>query len=104
MVNGGLRVLPATSFRGTRCANPESGFNHAGCPGMTKSFAIDVRRIELPVRIHKRQPRATVSRFDLAVEAGMPAGVACSALLLDPNPDRVLIAIQAHLDHALGLT
>ena len=24
--------------------------------------------------------------------------------LLDPDPDRILIAIQAHLDHALGLT
>ena len=25
-------------------------------------------------------------------------------MLLDADPDRILIAIQAHLDHALGLT
>jgi len=38
-----------------------------------------------------------------AVEAGPSAGVARSACLLDPDPDRVLIAIQAHLDHALDM-
>ena len=65
---------------------------------------IDVGRIELPVRIHKRQSRAAVRRVDLAVEAGMPAGVAGSTHLLDPDPDRVLVAIHAHLDHTLGLT
>ena len=26
------------------------------------------------------------------------------AELLDPNPNRVLVAVHAHLDHALGLT
>src|SRR3954453_1164016 len=26
------------------------------------------------------------------------------ALLLDTNPDRILVAIHAHLDHTLGLT
>ena len=68
------------------------------------SFAVHLRRIELPVRIDERQPRATIGRIDPPVEARPPASVTGGAGLLDPDPDRVLIAIQAHLDHALGLT
>src|SRR5262249_10083090 len=42
--------------------------------------------------------------LDLAVEAGLSPGVAGRADLLDTDPDRVLVAVGAHLGHALGLT
>ena len=61
-------------------------------------------RIEQPVRIDEDEPGAGVFGLDLAVEAGPAAGVAGRADLLDANPDRVLVSIGAHLDHALGLT
>ena len=72
--------------------------------GTRSSFPIDICRIELPIRIHERQLRTAIGGGDLAVEAGTPARVARGAHLLDPDPDRVLVAVHAHLDHALGLT
>src|SRR4051794_14216196 len=59
---------------------------------------------KMPVRIDKRQSRAAVAAVDLAIETRVPPGVARSALLLDPNPDRVLIAIHPHLEDALGVS
>src|SRR6476620_4939448 len=67
-------------------------------------FAINGGRIELPVRIDELQPCVTIGRLDLAIEAGVPPGMTRCTLLLDADPDRVLIAIHAHLDHALGMT
>src|SRR3954467_9040580 len=61
-------------------------------------------RIEQPVRIGKDETGAAVFGLDLAVEAGPAAGVTRRADLLDTEPDRILIAIGADLDHALGLT
>src|SRR3954452_5548210 len=61
-------------------------------------------RIEQSVRIDEDEPGAAVFGLDLAVEAGPAAGVTRRADLLDAEPDRILIAIGADLDHALGLT
>jgi hypothetical protein len=61
---------------------------------------LDFRRIEHLVGIHERQLRAAL---DLAVEAGATAGVTGRAGLFDPDPDRVLVAVHPHLDHALGV-
>ena len=47
--------------------------------------------------------RAALACVDLAIEAGTPAGVTGGAGLLDPDPDRILIAIGAHLHHALDM-
>src|SRR5262249_59450470 len=41
--------------------------------------------------------------LDLPVETGTPPGVAGRADLLDTDPDRILIAVGAHLDDALGV-
>src|SRR5712671_7981957 len=72
--------------------------------GMTKLLPINRLRIEHLVRVHERQPRpAFAAGIHLPVEAGAPAGVAGGARLLDPDPDRVLIAIHPHLDHALDV-
>src|SRR4051812_16489737 len=67
------------------------------------SFAIDGARIEQAVRVDKGQADLAAPAFHLAVEAGASAGVAGRAHLLDADPDRVLVAVGAHLDHALGL-
>src|SRR3569833_2307735 len=72
----------------------------AACP----LFAIHSCRIEQPLGIDEGESRAVAIAFDLAVEAGVPPGVTRRTNLLDPKPDRILIAIGAHLDHALGLT
>src|ERR1700742_4357887 len=64
---------------------------------------IDGLRIEHLVGIDKGQLRATLAAINLAVKARAAAGVAGGADLLDPDPDRVLVAVQAHLDHALGV-
>src|SRR3954462_5181152 len=60
--------------------------------------------IEQPVRIDEEERGAAVFGLDLAVEAGPAAGVTRRSDLLDAKPDRILIAIGADLDHALGLT
>src|SRR6267378_8700935 len=66
-------------------------------------FPINRLRIEHLVRIHERQKRPAIAWAHRAVEAGPSAGVARSACLLDLDPDRVLIAIHPHLDHALDM-
>src|SRR5262245_4693849 len=66
------------------------------------SLPIDGVRVEHPLRIDKGQADLAALTLDLPVEAGTPPGVAGRAHLLDPNPDRVLIAVGAHLDDALG--
>ena len=66
-------------------------------------FAVDLSRIEQPVRVDERQARGATDCVDLAVEARLPSGVTGSSRLLDANPDRVLIAVQPHLDHPLGV-
>src|SRR6202044_3442728 len=66
-------------------------------------FSVNSLRIELKIRIHERQPRTSVGRLDLAVEAGMPAGVTGRTGLFDADPDRILVAIGAHLDYALDV-
>src|SRR5216684_1051986 len=116
MVNGGLIsshppvvIRDAPSGADLRCAIAhrgiwrlsarDSGFAF-GAPGMTGLFPINRLRIEQPVRIHERQSRPILTGLDLAVEARMTAGVTGGAVLLDPDPDRILIAIQPHLDHA----
>src|ERR1700749_2071445 len=60
-------------------------------------------RIEHLVSIDECQLRAAVAAVDLAVETRAPAGVAGSADLLDLDPDRVLVAVHPHFDHALGV-
>src|SRR5450759_731032 len=71
--------------------------------GMTRSLPVDRLRIEHLIRIHERQSRPALGSRHLAIEARAAAGVARGAGLLDQDPDRVLIAIQAHLDHALDM-
>src|ERR1700722_2948195 len=68
-----------------------------------KSLPIYRLRIEQPIRIHKRQLRTGLAGGHGAGEAGGAAGVAGGSGLLDPDPDRVLIAIDPHLDHALDM-
>ena len=67
----------------------------------SRSLPVDGMRIEHLVGIHKRE---LVSRLDLAIEARPAAGVAGRVLLLDAEPNRVLIAIDPHLDDPLGVT
>jgi hypothetical protein len=71
-------------------------------PRQRESFAVDGLWIELAVRVHERQSRAAPACFDLSVKAGVSSGVAGSTGLLDPDPDRVLIAIQPHLDKTIN--
>src|ERR1700738_5127610 len=68
-----------------------------------KSLPVNRVRIEQLVRIDERQPCPALAFVDLAIKARPPAGVAGGAGLLDPDPDRVLIAVQPHLDHALDM-
>src|SRR3569832_1333270 len=67
-------------------------------------FLIDVAGIKQPVRIGEDQLGRAALTFDLAIEARAPPGVAGSPDLRDTDPDCVLVAIGAHLDHALCLT
>src|SRR5512142_1919508 len=85
MVNGGLTSPDLRSSR------------------LMASLPVDRLGIEQPVGIDERQSRAALACLDLAIEARAPAGMAGGPLLLDPDPDRILIAIEPHLDHALGL-
>src|SRR5258708_20442948 len=62
-------------------------------------LAVNLHRIEQPVRIHERQLRPALACVDLAVEAGAAAGVAGCSRLLDPDPHAILIAIQPQLAH-----
>src|SRR6266436_203813 len=76
---------------------------------MEGSRPIDGLRIEQAPGVDERQLHAAfasraLARLDLAIEAGLPPGVACGPDLLDLDPDHILIAIGTHLDHALGLT
>src|ERR1700754_798946 len=69
-----------------------------------KSYALRCVRGTLNlVRIHERQRRPALAFADRAVEARAPPGVAGRARLLDLDPDRVLVAVHSHLDHALGV-
>src|ERR1700738_4921903 len=67
-------------------------------------LAIYLGGTKQPVRTPERQPPPAIACRHRAVEAGAAAGVARGTGLLDPDPDRVLIAIHPHLDHALGVT
>src|SRR5262249_58047984 len=60
-------------------------------------------RIERPLAVAKlERHRPGLAQRHRAVEARAPAGVAgAGTLLLDPDPHRVLVAIDAHLDDAL---
>lgn len=69
-----------------------------------RSFAVDGFRIELAIRVHERQSCTALAFFDLSVKAGVSSGVAGGTGLLDPDPYRVLIAIQPHLDDTLDVT
>src|SRR6202167_5272392 len=68
-----------------------------------KLFPINILRIKQPFGAHKPQLRAALAGGYGAVEARAAAGVAGSTGLFDPDPDRVLIAIDPHLDHALDM-
>src|SRR5262245_32094644 len=68
------------------------------------SILVHCIRIEQPFGVDKDKARTALTRLDLAIEARFASGVAGRADLLDADPDRVLVAIHAHLDHALGLT
>src|SRR5262245_53961629 len=59
--------------------------------------------IERPLRVAEFEgDRAGLAERHRAVEAGAPAGVTGPRpFLLDLDPDRVLITVDAHLDHAL---
>ena len=65
---------------------------------------VDRLRVEQPRGIHERQLWTAFAFLDLAIEARFPTGVAGRTCLIDADPDRVLIAVDAHLDDALGLT
>ena len=60
-------------------------------------------RYEIGIGLVENKRSWTTAEHELAVEAGAAASVAGSTSLLDPDPDRVLIAIDPHLDHALDL-
>src|SRR5258708_25808849 len=64
-------------------------------------LAVNLHRIEQPVRIHERQLRPALAGLDLAVEAGAPAGVAGVSPPLAPQPDDILIAIPPPLHPTL---
>src|ERR1700719_4499740 len=70
---------------------------------MRESLPVHRLWIEYPVRLGKRQTAAALGGVDLAVETGTAAGVTGRADLLDADPDRVLIAIDAHLDDPLNV-
>src|SRR5580704_3536161 len=99
MVNDALRssnlqpVIPGRCVASNyRCAIAHLRFVY-GDPGMSVSLPINRLRIKQPVRVHEREARATLACVDLAIKAGTPAGVTGGAGLLDPDPDRILIAI-----------
>src|SRR3569833_504054 len=62
---------------------------------------VDLCGIEQLLGIDERQSRSAHALRHTAVEARAATGVACRPDLFDPNPDRILIAIDPHLDHAL---
>src|SRR6202012_1519615 len=66
-------------------------------------LAIDLIRIEPPLRVDKGQSRAALALVHRTIETGVPAGVTGRAGLFDLDPDRILIAIHPHLDHALSV-
>src|SRR5713101_1750857 len=72
-------------------------------PGHGKSLPVNRLGIEQLVGIDERQPCPALTRVDLAIKARAPAGVAGRTGLFDLDPDRVLIAVQTHLDHALDM-
>src|SRR4029077_5471127 len=67
--------------------------------------AVDGIRIERPLTVAKfERHRATLAQRHRAVEAGTPTGMAGPrTLLLDPDPNRILITVDAHLDDALNV-
>src|SRR5262245_29804830 len=64
---------------------------------------VHVLRVERALRVAElERDRAGLAERHRAVEAGAPAGMAGPRpRLLDLDPDRVLIAVDAHLHHAL---
>jgi len=73
-------------------------------PRNDRLFLVNRLRVEQSLRIHERQPHRALACLDLSVKTGAPAGVAGSTGRLDPDPDRVLIAIDADLDDPLDVT
>jgi hypothetical protein len=65
-------------------------------------IAIHFFRIKDALAAEFERDGAALADRHRAVEAGGAAGMAGSAHLLDLDPDRVLVAIDAHLDDALG--
>src|SRR5262249_17715622 len=66
--------------------------------------AIHRLRIERLLAVERQRHRAVLAERHHPIEARAPAGVAgAGAVLLDLDPDRVLVAVDAHLDDALGV-
>src|SRR5215470_14461505 len=66
--------------------------------------AIHRLRIEGLVAVERQRHRTVLAERHHAIEARAPAGMAgAGALLLDLDPDRVLVAVNAHLEDALGV-
>src|SRR3954447_12300873 len=71
---------------------------------MCLAVAIDRLGIEGPLTFERERHGAILAQRHHAIETRAPAGVAgTGTLLLDLDPDRILIAIDAHLDDALGM-
>src|SRR5262249_38497037 len=71
-------------------------------PGRSSGL-IDRLGIEQPFCIDESELCAALTHGHRAVEARMPTGMAGGAGLLDLDPDRVLVAVDAQFDHALCL-
>src|SRR6185369_10372765 len=69
------------------------------------ALAVHLPRIERPLRLDERERERAVGRLAeryRAIEARAPPGVAgAGARLLDLDPHRVLVAVDAHLKNAL---
>src|SRR5262249_45225847 len=73
-------------------------------PPRCSAVAIDRLRIEGLVAFERKRHCAILAERHHAIEARAPAGVAgTGTVLLDLDPDRILIAIDAHLDNALSV-
>src|SRR5262245_25646284 len=95
-VDDALRCRAARDDAGSRQSTIDVGLLRLVLP-------VHRLRVERPLRVAEfKRDRAGLAERHRAIEAGAPAGMAGPRPhLLDLDPDRVLIAVDAHLDHAL---
>ena len=72
--------------------------------GRSVTVPIHRFRIEHAFVAELERDRASLAERHRTIKTGAAAGMAGAARLLDFDPDRILIAIDAHLDDVLGVT